>query len=56
MKPTTVEEFYKEVSGEMPEASAKEIGHFDVFNMEELVEKLGDKLGAGEKDEKKDDE
>jgi AraC family transcriptional regulator, transcriptional activator of pobA len=37
MKPVTVEEFYKETSGIIPEGISKEIGHFNVFRIDEVV-------------------
>lgn len=43
MKITTVEEFYKEASQLIPEGISKEIGHFNVFNMEDLIERIGEK-------------
>ena len=43
MKTTSLEEFYQKVSELVPEGISKEIGHFNVFNMEELMERLGDK-------------
>jgi len=43
MKVTTVEEFYKETSELIPEGISKEIGHFNVFNMEELIERIREK-------------
>jgi AraC-like DNA-binding protein len=43
MKPRTVEEFYKEVSELMPEGISKEIGHFNVFSMEDLIERIKEK-------------
>jgi AraC-like DNA-binding protein len=36
MKTTTVEEFYKEISSFMPESISKEVGHFNVFSVDEL--------------------
>src|SRR5579863_38884 len=37
MKPATVEEFYKETSGIIPEGISKELGHFNVFRIDEVV-------------------
>ena len=37
MKPSTIEEFYKETSGIIPEGISKEIGHFNVFRIDEVV-------------------
>src|SRR5882672_8138940 len=39
MKTTTVEEFYKEISSFIPEGISKEIGHFNVFSVDELFKK-----------------
>lgn len=39
MKATTVEEFYKEASALIPEGISKEIGHFNVFSIQDLHEK-----------------
>ncbi len=39
MKPTTIEEFYKETSELIPEGISKEIGHFNVFDVGEIVER-----------------
>jgi AraC family transcriptional activator of pobA len=39
MKITSVEEFYKETAAFMPEGISKEIGHFNVFKVEDIVEK-----------------
>jgi len=36
MKTTTVEEFYKEMSGLIPDGISKEIGHFNVFDTQDL--------------------
>ncbi|MXV15749.1 helix-turn-helix domain-containing protein [Hufsiella ginkgonis] len=43
MKTTTVEEFYRETSALIPEGISKEIGHFNVFDLEELVGRAGAK-------------
>lgn len=43
MKPTTLEQFYKETSRLIPQGIAKEIGHFNVFNLEEMMKRMGDK-------------
>jgi AraC family transcriptional regulator, transcriptional activator of pobA len=45
MKPTTVEEFYKEAAQELPEGVSREIGHFNVFHMPELIQQMKDKPG-----------
>jgi AraC family transcriptional regulator, transcriptional activator of pobA len=39
MKKTSLEEFYKEIGSHIPEGISKEIGHFNVFNMGEIVAK-----------------
>lgn len=39
MKTTSVEEFYKETAAFMPEGISKEIGHFNVFKVEDIVAK-----------------
>ena len=36
MKITSLEEFYKEVATHIPEGISKEIGHFNVFKIDEL--------------------
>ncbi|HTF31251.1 MAG TPA: helix-turn-helix transcriptional regulator [Flavitalea sp.] len=43
MKTTTVEEFYSQTSGLMPQGISKEIGHFNVFNMADLIERIREK-------------
>ncbi len=43
MKITSVEEFYKETSELIPEGISKEIGHFNVFSIEDLMIKIRDK-------------
>ena len=45
MKVTSVEEFYKEVSLLIPEGISKEIGHFNIFNIKDLVERTMGKPG-----------
>jgi AraC family transcriptional activator of pobA len=40
MKPISIEEFYKEVSTLIPPGISKEIGHFNVFNVDELFQKI----------------
>jgi hypothetical protein len=37
MPTTTLEEFYKETSGLIPEGINKEIGHFNVFKIEDIA-------------------
>lgn len=37
MEITTLEEFYKETSGLIPEGINKEIGHFNVFKIDEMI-------------------
>src|SRR5258706_2919314 len=37
MKPTSLEEFYKETALLIPEGISKEIGHFNVFKIEDLI-------------------
>jgi AraC family transcriptional regulator, transcriptional activator of pobA len=39
MKPTSLEEFYKEINTNLPEGIYKEIGHFNVFDVAELFTK-----------------
>ncbi len=39
MKTTSVEEFYKQTAAFMPEGISKEIGHFNVFKVEDIVAK-----------------
>ncbi|WP_442588040.1 helix-turn-helix domain-containing protein [Pedobacter sp. AW31-3R] len=43
MNVTSVEEFYKETSELVPENISKEIGHFNVFDVGELIARHGDK-------------
>ena len=43
MKNVTVEEFYREVSELVPEGISKEIGHFNVFNIQDLAKRKGEK-------------
>jgi AraC family transcriptional regulator, transcriptional activator of pobA len=43
---TTLEEFYKESAGLIPEGINKEIGHFNVFRIDELMAKLREKPGG----------
>jgi AraC family transcriptional activator of pobA len=40
---TTLEEFYKDTSSLIPEGINKEIGHFNVFRIEEIMAKLKEK-------------
>lgn len=42
---TTLEEFYKETAGLIPEGINKEIGHFNVFRIDELMAKMREKPG-----------
>src|SRR5688500_15132450 len=37
MKPTSVEDFYNEISQHLPEGISKEIGHFNVFHLADLI-------------------
>jgi AraC family transcriptional activator of pobA len=37
---TSLEEFYKETAGLIPEGISKEIGHFNVFNVVDIVERI----------------
>jgi AraC family transcriptional regulator, transcriptional activator of pobA len=39
VKPTSLEEFYKEINTNLPEGIRKEIGHFNVFDVAELFAK-----------------
>ena len=39
MKTTSIEEFYKEISANIPEEIAKEVGHFNLFSYEKLAAK-----------------
>ena len=43
MNITTLEEFYKETSGLIPEGINKEIGHFNVFNIADMMALVKDK-------------
>ena len=45
MKTTTLESFYKETAAVVPEGINKELGHFNVFKIEDLVA-IGKKTGA----------
>jgi AraC-like DNA-binding protein len=45
MKPTTVEEFYKEASQQTPEGFNKQIGHFDLFYLPKVQALMRDKPG-----------
>ncbi|MDO9373330.1 MAG: helix-turn-helix transcriptional regulator [Ferruginibacter sp.] len=45
MKPTSLEDFYKEAHASIPEGLTKEIGHFDLFDMEALMERMKDDPG-----------
>ncbi|RYE22531.1 MAG: AraC family transcriptional regulator [Sphingobacteriales bacterium] len=38
MKPTSLEDFYGEISRHLPEGISKEIGHFNVFNLADLID------------------
>lgn len=40
MKPTSIEEFYKEINTTLPEGISKEIGRFNVFDIAALFEKM----------------
>jgi len=40
MKTTTIEEFYRETSELIPEGISKEIGHFNVFSVDDIVERM----------------
>jgi AraC-like DNA-binding protein len=40
ISPTTIEEFYKETSNLIPEGISKEIGHFNVFRVADIVAKF----------------
>ena len=40
MKITSLEEFYKEIAAHIPEGISKEIGHFNVFKIDELAAKF----------------
>jgi len=43
MKITTLEEFYNEISSLIPEGISKEMGHFNVFNVDELAKRMKEK-------------
>jgi AraC family transcriptional activator of pobA len=43
---TTLEEFYKETATLIPEGINKEIGHFNVFRIDEIMAKMRDKPGG----------
>lgn len=43
MKVTSLEEFYKETAALIPEGISKEIGHFNVFDVSELIERAKEK-------------
>jgi AraC family transcriptional regulator, transcriptional activator of pobA len=43
MKITTVEAFYEEINTLLPEGISKEMGHFNVFDVAELFEKMKEK-------------
>ena len=45
MEITTLESFYKETAAVVPEGINKELGHFNVFKIEDLVA-IGKKTGA----------
>ena len=40
MKATTIENFYKEINTELPEAIGKNIGHFNIFDIPEMLAQL----------------
>ncbi|WP_461451736.1 helix-turn-helix domain-containing protein [Mucilaginibacter sp.] len=40
MEPTTLEQFYQETSNLIPEGINKEIGHFNVFNVDEIASRF----------------
>ena len=44
MKSTSIEEFYKEINANMPEGISKEFGHFNVFDVAALFEKMKDNM------------
>jgi AraC family transcriptional activator of pobA len=44
METTSLEEFYKETSSLIPEGINKEIGHFNVFKLDELLARKKDKM------------
>jgi AraC family transcriptional activator of pobA len=43
MKVKTVEDFYRETSSLIPEGISKEIGHFNVFNITDIIQRARDK-------------
>lgn len=43
MKPRTIEDFYDEIRANTPLEIAKELGHFNVFDVEQLYEQLKEK-------------
>lgn len=43
MKTISIKEFYSQINTEFPKEISKEIGHFNVFNIKELIEKNKDK-------------
>lgn len=43
MKPITVEEFYTQTSGLVPEGISKEIGHFNVFKIDDFIARINEK-------------
>jgi AraC family transcriptional activator of pobA len=43
MKVKTVEDFYRETSSLIPEGISKEIGHFNVFNIADIIQRARDK-------------
>lgn len=44
MEPTSLEQFYNETASLIPEGINKEIGHFNVFKLEELLARKKDKM------------
>jgi AraC-like DNA-binding protein len=43
MKTTSVEEFYRQISLQIPKGISKEIGHFNIFNVKDLTERIREK-------------
>lgn len=43
MKIVSIEEFYKQVSLQIPKGISKEIGHFNIFNVEDLMDRIREK-------------
>ena len=43
MNTTTLEQFYLETSGLVPEGISKDRGHFNVFSVENIIEKFKQK-------------